>query len=162
MFGTLVMIGTSAPPRWGEERQLHAELRSEGQGDDQLLRIHVHLTDGVAEDTSAVIVWLTGTLDRPASDLTLVWSAEDDESTDLLVPEPFSESDDFLTLYAKRGAWQGCRRISPCDLLFEARVTTQSSVGYTMALEIDVQIDGNQEHRPQGEIEASVEVPAAP
>ena len=166
-LGALVMIATSAPPQWGAEKSLEAELQSEGQGDDKLVRIHVRLTDGVATDARQISVHLSGLVDRPASDLTIVWldadaSAPDAGPKDAGLPVAFYTSPDFLTVSSSTERARVTSTAENRELIFEGRIATESSDAYAMTLALTVSIRGSKEKRPKGEIEASVEVLDAP
>lgn len=158
-----VMIATSPPPTWGERKQLHGEFQSEGQGDDKLLRVHVQMAGGIAKDVRAVDVRVTGTVDRPASDLTILWLGEVTPATEAGVPAPFGSSEDFLTVFTTASDWQACPDNGDvCDRLFEGRIATQSSIGYSMSIDVEVAIRGSREDTPPGTFTASLEVLDAP
>jgi hypothetical protein len=161
-LGALVMVATSAPPKWGDTKHLTTALESEGQGDDKLLRMHLRMTDGVAKDAGRVSVRVSGSVDRPASDLTIAWLDEGSALAGAQSPESFGTSEDFQTVYTSIDTWPGCPDDAVCELLFEGLIATKSSVGYAMELAIQIEIAGSREKRPRGEIEASVEVLDAP
>jgi hypothetical protein len=161
-LGALVMIATSPPPTWHATKERAAELQSEGQGDDKILRVHVRMTDGVARDAGPVRVEVSGSVDRPASDLTIAWLDPDAPLGTIAIPEPFGSSDDFLTVYSGTERWEDCPDEDVCERVLEGRIATASSVGYAMTLEIQIVISGSKEKRPPGEIEARVEVLDAP
>ncbi len=162
VLGAFVMIATSSPGHWGESKSLEAELQSEGQGDDKLVRIRVRLTEGLATDARHFSVRLSGSVDRPASDLTLVWLHGNASMPGPAVPQAFSTSNDFLTVYASSDLWAGCYGGRDACAVSEGRIATESSEAYSMTLAIHVSVSGSKEKQPRGEMEVSVEVLDAP
>ena len=158
-LGALVMIATSPPPTWHASKELEAELESEGEGDDKLLRIRVRMMDGVARDARRILVGVTGSVDRPASDLTITWL---NDRGDAIISTPFSTDDDFLTVYTTTQNWELCPDDDVCEVVFEGLIVAESSAAYAMDLAVEVTVSGSKDKKPRGEIEASVEVLDAP
>lgn len=161
----VVMIATSAPPSWHAEDSATMKVTSQGQGDDQRIRMTFKVGGKLARQTDSLMFDVTAIADRPASDLRATWLTQDDgssDSADLGTAAQASIDETFTQLFFYGDPPLGNCGGSDCTFVREVRFSTETEQPYVLDITVSVNASGDGDKTPKGDLTVELELLDAP